>query len=213
MQRPGPVDPPAPEGVIVMAVELATDVVRNKLGLSPACPRPWHVPAHYPVFAEALLASTSPEWPHCRVTVDITGAIDTTALRLVGVTLDTVELDAESPLFSVAVAGAVTVVAPCDDGALAYAVPGEELYWSAAADKVGYTTAPEGLNTFTMMSTRGKLSEHVQQWLAGNTDSLSAAGEAEVRQVLASGHKRRLGMLLGKGSEQQNECRVLLSLW
>jgi len=209
MQRPGPVDPPAPEGVIVLAVELATDAVRALLDIKSKSEHPWHVPAHYPVFAAVNDNSAD----HCRVTVDVSGATEHTNMRLVGVTLDTVLLDPHSSLFSVAVAGAVTVVAPCDDDALAYAVPGEQLYWSPEADPVGYTTAPAGLKTAKLRSGARALHPDIAAWLDDETGTFPALHKPWIAAVLKHGRSRGLGLLLGKGSEQQNECRVLLSLW
>jgi len=134
---PGPHLPPAPEQVIMLAVTL--DKTHFAGGDTAT------VPAHHMVFAvsEPPVATGR---DFLTVVVDMAQRANLVGLRLVGVTLEAHVLHKAQPEFTVAVSGAVTLVADCGD-TLQCALPGHTLYWQTEISDVGFTCAPAAYRT------------------------------------------------------------------
>ena len=229
--RPGPVDPPAPEGLIVMTVRLATAKVRKAMGFTAKSQHEWHVPAHFMVFA----AETSSSGDYLDVCIDMAGWTPSCRARFVGVTVDTAILSSDSDLFTVAVAGAVTVAASCEDlepNSLTYSTPGNTVWWTNKLDAVGFSSAPDGFKTLSLIGLPAQTPTLTHDQLISidplyakvhNMDDETAIkyGEEETtvgvlkttNRLWASCQRSggAIGMLLAKGSFVQHEIRVLLA--
>lgn len=218
-RRPGPVDPPPPEHIVTMAVTL-DDAQFGDADL-------FVLPAHHLVF---LRPTTN------TVVVDMSLVDDLDGHMVAGVTLDMHEIARDHPEFSVAVAGAVTLVANCDDDDFHGAMPGHTVYWKRAIDTAGFTTAPLNFRTVAMHAhpfnvpvlspaTLAKIDPFFaasraapnKVWRLGATEvTVEAAMRKNPLWNLAMQHNLggRIGLLLAKGGgdAQQHECRVLLNL-
>ena len=227
--RPGPVNPPAPEGLVVMTVKLATDKVRQRIGLEGKSKHPWVVPPHFMCFA-----SKDASGEHLEVTIDMAGWTPSCEANFVGVTVDAITLSEDADLFTVAVAGAVTIAASCEDmdqDSLTYCTPGDTVWWRRSEDTQGFTTAPD-IRTLSIVGTNTVVPSLSAADLAAidpifeavrslNYDDVVTVGDktwtvAELKRknrlwAASRGDGGPIGMLLAKGSYVQHEIRVLLA--
>lgn len=217
-RRPGPVNPPVPEHIVTMAVKLDDSQFQGDDNFM--------LPAHHLVF---FLPDKS------TVVVDMALVDEIEGCTVAGVTLDLQEIARDHPEFSVAVGGAVTIVANCDDDDFHGAMPGHTVYWKQARDTAGFTTAPLTLRTLQMQAypfnvpvVPVKVLKQVDPFFAAsyNTPGTWRLGDTRVDSETAmqsnplwnlATHYNlggRIGLLLAKGGgdAQQHECRVLLNL-
>lgn len=231
-RRPGPVNPPAPEGLITMTVKLNTNKVRQAIGINEKSQHEWIVPQYHLVFCDLNQQATG---EHLEVTVDMRGWNENCSAKCVGVTIDNTILSDDFSLFTIAVAGAVTIAASCDDNevdSITYTCTGDTLWWNNVLDVEGFSCAPQGLNTMKIVGkgvpipvvTAAQLRaiDPIYADVGEDDDAIvSYNGKNKTVAVLkqenllwkvCAGQGGKLGMLLAKGNFNQHEVRVLLSL-